>query len=54
MTQQKSTVLSLFTYEKDILKPMSSQPPSLEGDHKDTLIDWQLEREVQILVVILN
>ena len=53
MTQQKSTVPSLFAYEKDILEPMPSQPPNLEDDRKDTLIDWQLEREVQILVVIL-
>ncbi len=53
MTQQKSTVPPLFAYEKDILKPIPSQPPSLEDDRKDTLIDWQLAREVQVLVVIL-
>lgn len=53
MTQQKSIVPSFLAYEKDILEPMPSQPPSLEEDRKDTLIDWQLERKIQILVVIL-
>ncbi len=53
MTKQKSTFQSLIADEQDTIEPIPSQPPSLEEDTKDTLIDWQLEREIQVLVVIL-
>lgn len=52
MTQQKSPFYA-FTYQKDIIEPMPSQPPSLEDDKQDTLVAWQLQREIQILLVIL-
>ncbi len=44
---------SFLIYEKDILEPMPSQSPSLEENREDTLIGWQLETEIQILVIIL-
>ena len=53
MAKQKLTFHSLFAYEKDIIEPMPSQHHRvIEEDTKDTLIAWELEREVQILVVI--
>jgi hypothetical protein len=54
VAKQKLTFHSLFAYEKDIIEPMPSQHHRvLEEDRKDTLIGWQLQREVQILAVIL-
>lgn len=53
MTKQKSTFQSFFADKKDIIKPMPSQSPSFSEDTKDPLIAWKLEREVEILVVIL-
>jgi hypothetical protein len=53
VAQQKLTFHSPFASEKDIIEPMPSQHHRvLEEDTKDTLIAWELEREVQILVVI--
>jgi hypothetical protein len=54
MAKQKLTFPPPVAYEKDIIEPMPSQHHRvLEEDSQDTLVAWQLEREVQILVVIL-
>ncbi len=54
MTKHKSsTFKSVLAAEKDKIESIPSQSPSLQKDTKDTLIDWQLEREIQILVALL-
>jgi hypothetical protein len=54
VAKQKSTFQSPFVAQKDISEPIPAQGHRvLEEDTKDTLVDWQLEKEVQILAVIL-
>jgi uncharacterized membrane protein len=53
VAKQKSTFQSLSTSEQDNIEPIPSQSPNLKEDTKDTLIAWKLEKDIQILVVIL-
>jgi hypothetical protein len=54
MAQPKLIFRSSFIAPKEPLNSTPSQSPRvLEDDTESPLVDWQLEREIQILVVIL-
>lgn len=53
MDQQKPSFQSYFVYEKDIIEPTKTQNPRVRDDTQDTLVAWQLQREVQILFLIV-
>lgn len=54
MAQPKLIFQSSFIAQKDTLESTPSQSSRvLEDDTENPLVDWQLEREIQILVVIL-